>query len=682
MPESIPRTFRLHADYRWRVFVLLLAAFLATYELTSRYLPASALLHPANAFLLAALFFTGVRLWPAAYLTALAAAVIAGDSSLSIAITPVTITLQAVIGAYLLGKARVDPLFRRYRDMFYFIAVAILISFISPAFEAVIFFLHHVPTTDVDRGHSYAATLFCFLIITPFLLRWLSKTHFARTPAELAETTAVFAALIGIDYLIFTRGIRMVLGIPLVYVLLIPLFLIALRLRPRFVTLAMIITSLFAIAGVLLSPAGGALADRLFTMESFLIVLAAVFYIIVSLEEDRRVVNNLIRTQLNTLENANIRISSESNAKNDFIAILAHELRNPLAPIVSGIEILRLKGVGDAEDAENLALMADRFSTVSRILDDLLDITRIAEGKITLKRETFRLETALRRAVLSTEHHRKEMHQSLAFKMPDTPLLISGDAVRIEQVFSNLLTNASKYSNSGDTIKLIVRQQDRIVEIEVSDEGIGLAPESLETIFMPFQQIEQGKRSQKGLGIGLALVRSLVEMHHGTVTAASEGPGRGSRFTVRLPIFVDCAHQDKKADDAPRSVSSVISPENSNGGLSVLIVDDNDAASGSMGRLLELKGCAVIYAYTGAHAIEKALFHSPKVILLDIGLPDMDGYAVTKSLRARGYLGRIIGLSGYGAANDREKGKQAGFDHYLVKPAGLADLLRVLPELG
>jgi signal transduction histidine kinase/CheY-like chemotaxis protein len=677
MPVSIPRYVRLYENYTWQVVGSLLLAYVVVYELTARFLPASATLHPANAFVLAALFFGGTRLFPFVYMAALIAAVLAGIPVLTIAIGPIAVTLQAVMGAYLLNRAGVDPLFRRYRDMFYFMGIVFTISLISPAFQTLGNVLHDTSIPIVTWEHSYIATLFCFLVITPFLLRWLSKPHFARTPIELIETIAAFTVLIIVDYVIFISYVKMIFGIPLNYLILVPLFFIALRLRPRFVTLAILVTSLFAISGALMRPTTSNLTQELFGVESFMIALAAIFYIVVSLEEDRRVATNIIRTQLNTLENANIRISSESIAKNDFIAILAHELRNPLAPIVSGVEILRLKGVGDTEDAATLTLMADRFTTVSRLLDDLLDITRISEGKIALKRETFNLEIAIRRAVLSTDHHRKELHQSLIIQMPDTPITISGDPVRIEQVISNLLTNASKYSNSGDTIKLSVREQDRITEIEVSDNGVGIAHESLETIFKPFHQIEQGRRTQKGLGIGLALVQSLVELHHGTVSASSEGIGAGSRFVVRLPILFGLqAQKSDRRVEAPNKISK------SSVNLSILLVDDNDAAAASMGRLLELKGCSVAYAYTGRQAIEKALENSPNVVLLDIGLPDMDGYMVTRTLRARGFEGQLIALSGYGAAEDREKGKEAGFNHYLVKPAGLADLQRVLPELG
>jgi signal transduction histidine kinase len=669
------------SKHPWRMAAALLLSYLIVYELSLHYLPTSAALHPATALALCALFFGGMRLWPLVYVTALGASLLAGMPALSIILGPISVTLQAATGTYLLNKTRVDPLFRRYRDTFYLIAIASAISFISPAFEALSYVLHGTPYTIATWSISYVGAIFCFLIILPLALRWLTKPRFSRTPLEMAEISVVFVALIGIDYELFIRGVQTFIGIPLVYLLLIPLFIIALRLRPRFVTLALFLTSLFAIESALVTVAPEMLVAHLFAIESFIITLSIIFSIIVSSEEDRRVATNLFRSQLGTLENAMARINSESNAKNNFIAILAHELRNPLAPIVSGIEVLQLKGVGDADDRETLAVMADRITTVRRLLDDLLDISRIAEGKITLKHETVSLQRTIERAIFSTHHHRKELHQSLVTKIPEATLSIAGDPVRLEQVFSNLLTNASKYSNSGDTVTLIVRQQDRIVEIEVSDEGVGIPRDALETIFQPFRQIEQGKRTEKGLGIGLALVRNLVELHRGSVAASSEGPGRGSRFLVRLPLlfsatYANDAETDSYATEIPARA------EKGENGLSILVVDDNDAAAGSMGRLLELKGSSVIYAYTGAQAIEKALSLSPDVVLLDVGLPDRDGYEVAKVLRSRGFTGRLIALTGYGSADNRALGSEAGFDHYLVKPAGLADLRRVLPELG
>ena len=667
--QNTSATVLLHQMYPSRVVAALLVSYLIVYELSVYFFPASAQFHPAAPIALAALFFGGLRLWPAVYVTALFAALVAGMPLFSLLAGPAAVTLQAIVGAYLLRRGQIDPLFRRQWDIFYLIATTLAISLISPTFEA----LGAGSYTLSLWGHGYVAALACFLIITPFALRWSAKPRFRRPPLEIYETLAVFAVLIAIDYGIFTAGISSLFGVPVVYALLIPLFVISLRLRPRFVTLALVLTSLFAITGVLTSADSGTLNERLFEMELFLIVLATIFYIIASLEEDRRVNTNIMHSHLGTLQNALARISSESNAKNKFIAILAHELRNPLAPIASGIEILKLKSSGDTADAETLDTMADRMDAIRKLLDDLLDISRISEGKVTFKAERVDLAAALKRAVVSTNHHRKELHQSLVFTMPDTPLYVAGDALRLEQIFSNLLTNASKYSDSGDTISLVVRRQDNVVEIEVADEGIGLSPDTLETIFVPFHQVEEGARTKKGLGIGLALVRNFVELHRGTVVAASKGFGHGSRFTVLLPLLLS---PEKAPPPQVSARKGLFSTQEQNS--LVLVVDDNDGAAGGIGRLLELQGYSVSYAYTGAQAIEKAFDSSPDAILLDVGLPDIDGYTVAKTLRTRGFAGKLIALTGYSAEESRQKGKEAGFDYYLVKPTGLADLKRVL----
>ena len=262
-------------------------------------------------------------------------------------------------------------------------------------------------------------------------------------------------------------------------------------------------------------------------------------------------------------------------------------------------------------------------------------------------------------------------------KESSSPLLVEGDPVRLEQVFSNLLTNASKYSDPGDQITLSIAKQGDYAEIAVSDQGIGIHEHELEHIFTPFHQAGSKSRTQKGLGIGLALVQNFVEVHGGSVTAASEGPGLGSRFTVLLPLANDEAAEEIRSRERR-------APSRTKGakGTRVLIVDDNDAAAWSLGRLLELRNATVAYAYDGRQAIEKALTEPYDTVILDVGLPDQDGYSVAKVLRVRGYEGRLIALTGFSNEDARERGKEAGFDHYLVKPAGLSDLKRVMPELA
>jgi signal transduction histidine kinase len=657
----------------WRAALALFASYLLVHALASYVLPPGARFNPASAIALSTLYFAGRRLWPVVYIAALVANILGGSSIWAIAFLPVFEVLQAVAGSWILYAAHIDPLFRRYRDTFYFLATIVVISLITPTLSALVRIARHLPDVISIWWHSYIAMLFCFLVVTPFLLRWFTKPRFSRTPIEIAELFGVFAVLLALDVLIFIRQIPTFFGIPLVDILLVPLFWIALKLRPRFITLALLLTSIIAIASISIKTPPALVISYLFQTELYLITLGVAFFIITSLEEDRRVNTNIMHSQMATLRNAVARESSESQAKNDFIAILSHELRNPLAPVLSSIDLLKLKGPRDEEDAELLHIMEDRMDTVRRLLDDLLDISRISEGKVALKKEPVALDAAIKRAVLSTEHHRKELHQRLILKLPAKTPHVVGDPVRLEQVFSNLLTNASKYSASGETITLSLHEQGTTVEIEVADRGIGLKPQELETIFLPFHQVTEDDR-KKGLGIGLTLVRNFVELHGGTIEAHSEGLGLGSRFVVRLPTVKSDAPIPAKP---PKEKSDIVKNGTSRGPL-VLIIDDNDAAAGGVGRLLEFHGCRVAYAYEGGQGIQKARNITPDVIFLDIGLPDQDGHDVARLLRMEGYSGKLIALTGYGMNTSPDKDPKKYFDHYLVKPVSLTDLQRVL----
>ena len=687
------RAFIALQPRHFRVAILLGVSFLVVMWLSERFIPHPATLFPASAIALSVLFLQGIEFWPVVYLTALIGYLLLGVQPVFIIILPIAQALQAVVGAYLLRKAQIDPLLRRSRHIFLLTAILLVVSLIVPSItsfaDALNTMATSIPSTAVPWLLRYIGTFFCLLIFTPFLLRWLAKPRFSRTPIEAIETISVFALLIIIDFFLFLEGVAVLGGIPVVYFMLVPLFWIALRLRPRFITLALLITSLFAICGLYFGPMplGAELfTSRLYQIEELLIVLAAIFLIITTLEEDRRLNSNLMHSQMATLENAVARISSESNAKNDFIAILGHELRNPLAPIVSGIDFLKLKNSGNPEETETLVMMEERMRTVRRLLDDLLDISRITEGKIALKKEVISLQTIIRRSIISTTHLIKERHQALNFKAPKERLFIEGDPVRIEQVFSNLITNSSKYSDAGEQITITMRKRDDQAEIVVSDMGVGIETDLLDKIFTPFHQVDSGARSKKGLGIGLALVRSFVEMHKGSIVATSEGSGKGSQFTLLFPLIEDDGSTDASEETARRVASSEradqVRDEKKSDGPRVLVVDDNDAAASGMGRLLELKGCTVFYAYNGKQAIEEAMNTSPDIILLDIGLPDQDGYTVAKTIRARGFRGRLIALTGFSNEDARLKGRDAGFEHYLVKPAGFADLKRVIPEIA
>jgi signal transduction histidine kinase len=663
-------TFNVRKN-RWLLGTILFLVYSSVLWISTHYLPDSAILFPSAAVALSALFLEGLDLWPFIYLASVLVGALNGISLIELMVIPVAQTLQATVGAYILRKAKIDPLFRRSRDILYLLVTIFLVSILTPSFTLLTSYLYtliyHIPYDTAIWSRQYAAMVFALLILTPFLMRWFAKPRFTRPIKELIETAVVFGFLIFIDFLLFQEGI-----------LTLPLFWTALRLRPRFVTLALLITSVFALVNVFWGayPMGTEIfAEKLFQTEVFMIILSMMFLVIVSLEENRRLNSNLLLSQVGALENAVQRISSESQAKNDFIAVLAHELRNPLAPVVSAIDYFKLKGGRDQEEIGILDMMEERMQMVRRLLDDLLDVSRVTEGKILLKKESVNMESILRRAIISTAHHFKERHQPLVVKISEKTLFVEGDASRLEQVFSNLLTNASKYSSSGDEIILSMQRVGTQVEVSVRDSGIGIAPEVLEDIFIPFHQIGTDKVMKKGLGVGLALVRGFVEMHNGKIVVKSKGSGTGSEFIVVLPL----QHEATAIVQPEKYVQRGELPQRTGRALRILVVDDNDAAAWGIGRLLEVWGFSVEYAYDGRQAIEKSVSMNPDIIFLDLDLPDNDGYAVAKTIRARGFHGKLIALTGF---NPDISGLEriSGFEQYLVKPVGFEELKRVLPD--
>jgi signal transduction histidine kinase len=517
----------------------MLAGYSALYGISHTVIPPSAALYPEAAVAVAGLFFGGLRLWPFVVMGSILSGVILGIPLPQLLTMATTDVFQAIAGAWLLRTVHIDPLFRKNSDMYSFILTVLCIALFSPTVSTLTYTLLGLSHGLAQWGHEYIGSIFTLLIITPFLLRWCAKLSFRRSLHEAIEVVAIFGLLLAICTACFVLGNSNVLGINLLYLTPFPLLWIALRLRPRFITLALLILSVFAMWGVFVATSPNLLSGHIYGTETLLITISIIFLTIVSLEEDRRLNTNLMRSQLSTLENAVARISSESQAKNDFIAILAHELRNPLAPVVSAIDYLKLGKERSAEEMEMLDMMEYMMQTVRRLLDDLLDVSRISEGKLTIKKERVELGPIIKRSILSVSHAIKERHQNITFNDSPQKIFILGDSVRLEQIFSNLLTNASKYSDPGDPITITFKKSETMAEIMVKDRGVGIPPESIENIFIPFHQVGSGKRTQKGLGIGLALVENFVKIHGGTVVAASEGQGKGSTFTIRLPLLKD-----------------------------------------------------------------------------------------------------------------------------------------------
>jgi len=358
--------------------------------------------------------------------------------------------------------------------------------------------------------------------------------------------------------------------------------------------------------------------------------------------------------------------------KDEFLAMLAHELRNPLAPIRNAVRLLKMQEATDPKLTLSCNIIDRQVTHMTRLLDDLLDMARIMQGKIRLKIEHFELTDIVNNAIETSRPLLESRKQELIISQTMTPQWLEGDHVRLAQVLSNLLNNAAKYTGEGGKIMLSVMREGSDAVIEIKDTGIGISPDILPQIFDLFTQADHTlAHSQGGLGIGLTLVRQLVEIHGGTVTAASEGIGQGSTFTVRLPALP----MDSSAAESARTESVLPTSK-----FRILVVDDYADAAESLMMLLQAKGHEVEIADCGIKAIEQAQVFHPQVVLLDIGLPDLDGYEVAKRLRALPETrdATLIALTGYGQSEDHNRSQSAGFNHHLLKPLNFDELSALL----
>jgi PAS domain S-box-containing protein len=361
--------------------------------------------------------------------------------------------------------------------------------------------------------------------------------------------------------------------------------------------------------------------------------------------------------------------------KDEFLATLSHELRNPLAPLRSSLEIVRRVASAPPSASAALEIMDRQLSHLVRLVDDLLEVSRITRGQVELRREHVRLDAAINSAIETSEPLIRAGNHRLIVSLPDEPLLLDADPVRLAQIFANLLNNAAKYSDQGGQIEIAARRDGDDALVTIRDSGDGIAPEQLGKLFQIFTRgARSSRRNQSGLGIGLALVRRLTEMHGGRVEATSEGIGKGSCFSVRLPLNV---RQVTVARAQRREHSSIAS-------LSVLVVDDNRDAAQSLAMLLHTAGADVHVAHDGPAALAQFEHGEPDIVLLDIGMPDMDGYEVARRLReiSRPERVAIVALTGWGQDEDRQRVRDAGFDHHLVKPVDLASLQALLTSLA
>jgi PAS domain S-box-containing protein len=363
--------------------------------------------------------------------------------------------------------------------------------------------------------------------------------------------------------------------------------------------------------------------------------------------------------------------------KNEFLATLAHELRNPLAPIRNGLQIMRLAGNDQRAVEQARTMMERQLQHFVRLVDDLLDLSRISRGKIELRKERIELVAVVNSALETCEPLIKKYDHELIVTVPDRPLYVEADKTRLAQALCNLLTNAAKFSDRGGRIWLTAKQQGIDAVVSVKDTGVGIPPCMLPTIFDMFTQVDRSlEKSHDGLGIGLTIVKRLVEMHGGTVEARSEGQGMGSEFVVRLPVVLSLVQWQEQDGDNQKLARPTARHR-------ILVVDDNADCAHSLAMLLDFMGNEVRTAYDGLEAVEAAAAYRPDLILLDLGMPKLNGYEACRRIREQAWGKGILiaALTGWGQEEDRRRSMEAGFDHHLIKPVGHDALERLLVEL-
>ncbi|QEL16237.1 response regulator [Limnoglobus roseus] len=390
-------------------------------------------------------------------------------------------------------------------------------------------------------------------------------------------------------------------------------------------------------------------------------------------ERLRELNDNLERRVLDRTE----ALRASDRRKDEFLATLAHELRNPLAPVRNAVQVLDLKGPAIPEVKWAKEVIDRQMLAMTRLIDDLMDVSRISRGKIKLKKERVELARVVQAAIESSRPLIEKEGHELIVRFPPQSILLDGDAVRLAQVFLNLLNNAAKFSPSAGRIELVAKRLGNDVVVSVKDNGIGISAAHRESVFEMFSQVEGAlSRSQGGLGIGLCLVKRLVEMHDGRVEVNSDGPGQGSEFLVRLPVLTDSS---APAEIDEGEIDRAIPPS----ALRVLVVDDNRDAASSLMMLLEAVGNTVYVAHDGEGAVEAADKYRPQVVLLDIGLPKMNGYDAARTIRREqwGQKMVLIAMTGWGQDEDKRKSAEAGFDRHMVKPVDPRSLITLLNEI-
>jgi len=630
---------------------------------------------PATGLALALLVLRGRRLWPAIFIGAFAANYLSDTPLLASAGIATGNAIEALLGATLLQRVGFQPSMRRLHDVASLFLLAACLSTASSATLGVV----SMCLTGTAPWSAFSSVWSTWwigdaigdLVTAPFLFVWADQARNRWRLQRLTEAAVLLCSMLLLSLAVFVDQGSAV-PYPVHYLIFPAVIWAALRLGQHatatLVFGAMAVTIVATLAGrgpfVVTSNAAASLLQVALFMA--VVAVTGLFLGAATAERnraERRRAEDYARLQQSEerLARQAEELAAADRRKDEFLAVLGHELRNPLAPLQNGLELLALGGNDQALVTHARQVMERQLRHLVRLVDDLLDVARIRSGKIVLEIERVELAAMVASAVELARPHIDARSHDLQVVLPPDTLWTSADRIRLPQLLANLLNNAAKYTDEGGNITFSVAQLQDHVVISVRDTGIGMDSETLENVFELFAQAAGTAHTvQGGLGVGLSLARSIAELHGGVLTAHSDGPGKGSEFVLRLP-----------AAEAPQLQATPVAPPGEPAFRQrILVVDDNIDAAESLGTMLAYSGHDVRVAHGGVEALSAAREFAPNVMILDLGMPEMDGYAVARAVRSdpRFASTRLIALSGYGQPDDRRRTADVGFDEHLVKP--------------
>jgi signal transduction histidine kinase/CheY-like chemotaxis protein len=629
---------------------------------------------PDTGIALAVLVLRGRRLWPAIAIASFVANLASGAPALTSTLISAGDTLEAVIGATALMRVEFQPSLRRLHDVASLFLLAACVSTVIGATVGALALCATGVTPWTGFSSSWSAwwigDAVSDLVGAPFLFVWVDQARREWRFDRLTEAMLLMVAMLVLSLAVFVDHGSNV-PYPVHYLIFPAVIWSALRLGQHGVATLVLGSASVSIVATLKGRGPfvtSSIDSSLLQVTLFMAVVSVTGLFLGAATAER---NRAERRR--SADYARLRLSEERLArqaeelaaadrrKDEFLAVLGHELRNPLAPLQNALELLSLGGSDPSILMRTRALMERQLRHLVRLVDDLLDVARIRSGKIVLELEPVPLATMIASAVELARPLIDLRRHQLDVYLPEEPVWIYADRTRLPQLLANLLNNAAKYSSDGGHITIRAGSRAGRAEVSVRDTGIGMTPQALANVFELFAQAAGPEHAvQGGLGVGLSLARSIAELHGGTLSASSEGPGKGSEFLLRVPIMEKPATVGDTTDDVSRkSVATRI-----------VVVDDNVDAADSLGIMLSYAGHEVRVVYGGRDALRVAEEFSPHTIILDLGMPEMDGYAVARAVRADANLRavKLIALSGYGQLEDRRRTAEAGFDEHLVKP--------------